>query len=62
MDKVWAGEYVDLFKLLHRETVSKEGSKVEERELAKRTKVLTNIDTLIAAFTIFASILFKKAS
>ncbi|KAJ1171517.1 hypothetical protein NDU88_003378 [Pleurodeles waltl] len=35
-EKIWRGEFIDVFKLLHREVQAKEGSKEEEWELARR--------------------------
>ena len=51
---------MDIFKLLHRETQSKEDSKAEERKLAKRLKVPLNVDTWTAAFMVYASIEVRK--
>ena len=34
-DKTWVSQYIELFKLLYREAVSKKGLQVEGREMAK---------------------------
>ena len=54
--KIWNHEYVDVFKLLHRDLLSKEGSKEEEWELARRPRVPKTIENWTSAFLIYASI------
>ena len=59
-ERIWKGEYVDMWKLLHRELRAKEGSKEEEYELARRPKVPKTIENWTAAFLIYASVCCEK--
>ena len=59
-ERIWRGEYVEMFKLLHREIRAKEGSKEEEYELAKRPKVPVTIENWTAAFLTYASVYCEK--
>ncbi|XP_069476519.1 uncharacterized protein [Ambystoma mexicanum] len=59
-EKIQGGEFVDVFKLLHREVRAKEGSKEEERELASRPRVPVTIENWTSAFIIYASVYCEK--
>lgn len=43
-NRIWQHEFVDVFKLLHRDIQAKEGFKEEEWELARRPRVPRNIE------------------
>ncbi|KAJ1181523.1 hypothetical protein NDU88_006730 [Pleurodeles waltl] len=58
--RIWKHEYVDVFRLLHRDIQAKEGSKEEEWELARRPRVPITMDNWTSAFLIYASIYCKK--
>ena len=59
-EKIWSGEYIEVFKLLHWELRAKEGSKEEEYELVKRPRVPVIIEKLTAAFLFYASMYCEK--
>lgn len=59
-NRIWQHEFVDVFKLLHRDIQAKEGFKEEEWELARRPRVPRNIENWTAAFFIYASVYCEK--
>ncbi|XP_078502436.1 uncharacterized protein LOC144756516 [Lissotriton helveticus] len=57
---IWKHEFVDVFKLLHREVQAKEGSKEEEWELTRRPRVPVTMENWTSAFLIFASVYCQR--
>ena len=55
-EKIWKGEYVEMFKLLHREVRTKEGLKEEEYELSKCPRVPVTNDNWTSAFLIYTTV------
>ena len=53
-ENIWKGEYVEVFKLLHRDVRAKEGSKEEEYELSRHPRVPVTVENWSSAFLIYA--------